>query len=963
MYPALRTDLKQELFLDPYENFMRTHLQYYGYFRGLKAREEDFLSRPGRVHHKAGHMVTDSDSDMPAPQEDQKKLIYSLLLETPAFKSRQIVFDKQEGQMVLRLRDPQGLFTASRRNGSMQTPRWPAECEVIKEEIRHIEWVPPVPEVFYQPTGKELMPEVTPEGKGTVLYEISPAYRRPHFAGSRAGGRRCFSKRPHIGLDVQPDNDLQFESRFESGNLQKATRVGMHEYELTLRTDLYTSKHTQWFYFQMKNTRKGVPYRFTITNLMKSSSLFNAGMKPLLYSQQDALLGGTGWRREGKDIKYYKSSRSEDGTTLYSLTWTFEFPHDQDTCYFAHCYPYTYSDLQRDLQSMASDPTRSQYCKLRALCRSLAGNPVYLLTITSPSASPTAACTKKAVVVTARVHPGETNGSWMMKGFLDFLLSDSPDAHLLRDTFIFKVVPMLNPDGVIVGNYRCSLSGRDLNRNYRSMLKDSFPCIWHTRAMIKRLLAEREVSLYCDFHGHSRKSNIFMYGCNNKHQPEAKLHERVFPLMLSKNAPDKFFFKGCKFKVQKGKEGTGRIVMWRQGVRNSYTMESTFGGSTLGNKKGTHFTTEDFKSMGHHFCDTLLDYCDPDDSKFMLCLSELQSLLQEEIRQKLTELGRDLEVDPTLSDLSLSDIESSTSGSNSSESDGLPAHLLNIAQKYYQKKKRLRSRKERNSLYQKCHAKDKAKSRGAAAIKGQEGSLSQTMQVEELPAVPVQAAAKSHLSYTRKQESVSLKTQLINRLPTSYVGDFSLVDNLCHRHVTLKSHEPVTGNRLPLIVTVIQGPSLPPLPKAISPIRQHPLPFDAVLDYDDRRRIADHALKRGKPSLSRVLSTAGTKTYGFSLEGVKQKNLENSSVSLGDPAQSISPKICRMARVRQESIISLVSSGNRNCLECVEGAQALTRLATFIMGTALNSHSPEDPKRSALSLSVGVAAFRGITFL
>lgn len=47
---------------------------------------------------------------------------------------------------------------------------------------------------------------------------------------------------------------------------------------------------------------------------------------------------------------------------------------------------------------------------------------------------------------------------------------------------------MLNPDGVIVGNYRCSLSGRDLNRNYKTILKDAYPSIWHTREMVKRFV-------------------------------------------------------------------------------------------------------------------------------------------------------------------------------------------------------------------------------------------------------------------------------------------------------------------------------------------------------------------------------------------------------------------------------------------------------------------------------------------
>lgn len=64
---------------------------------------------------------------------------------------------------------------------------------------------------------------------------------------------------------------------------------------------------------------------------------------------------------------------------------------------------------------------------------------MYMVTITSRGVSRVESKTKKAVVVTARVHPGETNGSWMMEGFLDFLLGNSEDAQLLRDTFVFKV--------------------------------------------------------------------------------------------------------------------------------------------------------------------------------------------------------------------------------------------------------------------------------------------------------------------------------------------------------------------------------------------------------------------------------------------------------------------------------------------------------------------------------------------
>jgi len=47
----------------------------------------------------------------------------------------------------------------------------------------------------------------------------------------------------------------------------------------------------------------------------------------------------------------------------------------------------------------------------------------------------------------ARVHPGESNSSWMMRGLIEYLTGNSAEASMLRKQFVFKVVPMLNPDG------------------------------------------------------------------------------------------------------------------------------------------------------------------------------------------------------------------------------------------------------------------------------------------------------------------------------------------------------------------------------------------------------------------------------------------------------------------------------------------------------------------------------------
>ena len=77
--------------------------------------------------------------------------------------------------------------------------------------------------------------------------------------------------------------------------------------------------------------------------------------------------------------------------------------------------------------------------------------------------------------MSARIHPGESNSSHVLEGFIRKLLADTESSAILRSMFVFYVVPMLNPDGVIAGNFRTSYSGKDLNRQFNKLNKFIFP--------------------------------------------------------------------------------------------------------------------------------------------------------------------------------------------------------------------------------------------------------------------------------------------------------------------------------------------------------------------------------------------------------------------------------------------------------------------------------------------------------
>ena len=260
-------------------------------------------------------------------------------------------------------------------------------------------------------------------------------------------------------------NKLQFESRFESANLRNVfqTDVTSNEYTLVLNPDVNTSSHIQWFYFRVSNTRTEVEYTFNVVNCEKQSSLYNEGQRVVIFSDKESqTCDKPFWKRTGHFIAYYRNHYVRDnsvhsvinGKNYYTLTFKLHFTHDNDVCHLSYNYPYSYSYLKSEIHFWQNcHNSTSIYFRHQTLCTSLVGNEVPIITITGAKSSHSrdGQPNRGYIVLMARVHPAESNSSWIMKGVIDFLLSDRPEANQLRQKYVFKILPMLNPDGVING--------------------------------------------------------------------------------------------------------------------------------------------------------------------------------------------------------------------------------------------------------------------------------------------------------------------------------------------------------------------------------------------------------------------------------------------------------------------------------------------------------------------------------
>lgn len=396
---------------------------------------------------------------------------------------------------------------------------------------------------------------------------------------------------------------LIFDACFESGNLGRVDYITEHEYDLFVRPDTCNPRFRVWFYFTVENVKADQRVIFNIVNFSKTKSLYREGMSPVVKSTSRPK-----WQRIPSKTVYYYRCPDHRKNYVMSFAFCFDRADEGEVYHFAYSYPYTYSRLQNYLEKI--EKKQFNFFKKETLVLTVQQRHLDLLTITSPEnlRKPTK---QKVVFVTSRVHPGESPASHIMQGFIDFIISNHPMARVLRDNIVFKIVPMLNPDGVYLGNYRCSLMGFDLNRHWQDPSPWAHPTLHATKQYLLQLHNDEatDVEFYIDIHAHSTLSNCFMYG-NIYDDEERFQRQAVFPRLMCGNAED-FSFANTAFNRDVVKAGTGRRFLG--GILDDscycYTLEVSFYNYYNGMSPNPQtYTEESYMKIGRNLAKTFTDY-------------------------------------------------------------------------------------------------------------------------------------------------------------------------------------------------------------------------------------------------------------------------------------------------------------------------------------------------------------------
>lgn len=145
----------------------------------------------------------------------------------------------------------------------------------------------------------------------------------------------------------------------------------------------------------------------------------------------------------------------------------------------AKYFPYTVTRKDAWLQAVAGHP---RVRSVDVLGASIQGRPIHRLVLTDggvPDAG------KERIWIHSGIHPSESTSYFVVEGLVAWLQGGSAEAERLLDRAIVEICPMVNPDGVFLGNYRTSANSTNLEEQWSAPYNSTQPEIVALRSRIE----------------------------------------------------------------------------------------------------------------------------------------------------------------------------------------------------------------------------------------------------------------------------------------------------------------------------------------------------------------------------------------------------------------------------------------------------------------------------------------------
>ncbi|EGZ09613.1 hypothetical protein PHYSODRAFT_564200 [Phytophthora sojae] len=414
-----------------------------------------------------------------------------------------------------------------------------------------------------------------------------------------------------------PERGLLFSSRFDGGNMASVEQLASGAFSVKVSEDAaafgIATGYSTWFYFEVErrpadDTKESKPTKqlqelqLVLANLNPQRGLFKNGYT-VMYSSDEKR-----WARLPSPLA------KQELKIRVSFTYRFKFARERVR--FAFCYPYTYTRVQEELAAMdklfarpelqpetspatainEKAPPLNVYYHRELLTRSLEG-----------------LRQKKMVVISARVHSGETPANFMLDGMFQLLLHPTDESAIaLRRHFVFKIIPMLNPDGVCQGFYRTDTRGVNLNRVYEDAQLETAPTVYALKDFLLQIVGDyggadsqfaQENVVYLDLHAHANRRGCFIFG--NNHLPDAlidnnneametaitrQIKTQLYARLVGLHTPF-FDYMACLFdkdnmtkrdlrdnnNATTSRQGSSRVALYRAtGLTYVYTIECNY---------------------------------------------------------------------------------------------------------------------------------------------------------------------------------------------------------------------------------------------------------------------------------------------------------------------------------------------------------------------------------------------------